>query len=203
MPGYRSRLRRRRPASDRRAEALPAQRRRRAAGVRPARRGRRVGRRGARRRRARRATAPSATSLLPALRGGRAAPRGRRRDVLPLAARCRRRRAPSEACAAAPARAAASSSRPARYFGAGGAGYVRVALVPDARARAERAAARLSWPLACSAALSPPQRPAARQRLDRARRRCCAGTAGPTAPESSRALTTSPSGSVTRVPAVM
>ena len=62
------RLRRGRPArSIARAQALPPERRRRAAGVRPARRGRRLGRRGARRRGARAATAPSATSLLPAL----------------------------------------------------------------------------------------------------------------------------------------
>ena len=77
-------LRGRRPRAGRGAEALPAERRRRAAGVRPARRGRGVGRRGARRggarrlpRQARRAGAGAG--------GARSAPRGRRRDVLPVA----------------------------------------------------------------------------------------------------------------------
>ena len=85
-------LRGRRPGADRRAQALPAQRRRRAAGVHPARRGRRVGRRGARRggaralpRQARRAAARA--------RRRRPAPRGRRRHVLPVARR--RARAPT------------------------------------------------------------------------------------------------------------
>ena len=45
-------------------------------------------------------------------------------------------------------------------------------------------------------------RAAARQRLDRARSASCGGRAGRSAPLSSRALTTSPSGSATRVPAV-
>ena len=121
------------------------ERRRRAAGVRPARGRGRVARRGARRRGARGATAPSATSLLPALRGGRPAPRGRRRELLPLA-RAAGRRASSEAFAAAAARARRRSSRPGAFFGAVGEGYVRVALVPTLddcrRARRELAGRR-------------------------------------------------------------
>ena len=60
-PGYRSGFVAGDPELDRRAQALPAERRRRAAGVRPARRGRRVGRRGARRATCASSTAPSAT----------------------------------------------------------------------------------------------------------------------------------------------
>ena len=86
MPGYRSGFVAGDPDADRRAQALPAQRRRRAAGVRPARRDRRLGRRGARRRRCARATAPSATCCCPRCEAAGLAPRGRRRDVLPVAA---------------------------------------------------------------------------------------------------------------------
>ena len=60
-------LRRRRPGDRRRAEEVPAERRRRAAGVLPARGDRGLERRGARRPRCAPATAPSATLLLPAL----------------------------------------------------------------------------------------------------------------------------------------
>ena len=96
------------------------ERRRRAAGVRPARRGRRVGRRGARRRGARRSTAPSATSLLPALRGARACAtpaatrrsscgcepaRRRRRGCAERAARARHRRRARRLLRRRPARA--------------------------------------------------------------------------------------------------
>ena len=65
MPGYRSGFVAGDPELIARAQALPAERRRRAAGVRPARRGRRLGRRGARRGGPRRATAPSATCCCP------------------------------------------------------------------------------------------------------------------------------------------
>ena len=77
--------------------------------------------------------------VLPALRGDRPAPRGRRRDLLPVAAlpagETRARPSPP-GCSTA-----ASSSRPGAFFGSGGEGYVRVALVPtldDAGARRER-----------------------------------------------------------------
>ena len=169
-------LRGRRPGAGRRAQALPPERRRRAAGVRPARRGRRVGRRGARRRGPRDATAPSATSSCPPCEAAGLRHGGRRRDVLPVAARRATTRRCARRCSSAGVVVA-----PGAYFGAAGAGYVRVALVPTlGRVRGGRPASPQS--LACSAALSPPQLPAARQDLDGAGDASCGGTAGPAGP---------------------
>ena len=121
------RLRRRRPRADRRAQAVPPERRHGAAGVRPAGLGRRLGRRGARRPRPRvvRAKAGSCCSTSSDARAC-ATPAGRRRCT--SGSRCpaaRRRRATPRACSRA-----ASSSRPARSSGPSGEGYVRYALVP-------------------------------------------------------------------------
>ena len=104
-------LRGRRPGADRRAQALPAERRRRAARVRPARRGRGVGRRGARRGGAR-PLPRQARPARPGARRARAAPRGRRRLVLPLARRRagRRRARRAHARGGHPRRARAPTS---------------------------------------------------------------------------------------------
>ena len=138
MPGYRSGLRRRRPGADRRAQALPAQRRRRAAGVHPARGRGGVGRRGARRGGARRlprqARRPAAGA-----RGARPAQRRRRRHVLPLA---RRRARAAEALADELLRAGIVLV-PGSYFGPSGDGLPPARARPDARRlRARGRAAR-------------------------------------------------------------
>ncbi len=88
---------------------------------------------------------------------------------------------------------------PGSFFGAAGSGYLRLALVPPLEDCAARGGARHSF--ACSAALSPdhvPERGSASTVPVRELRR----NSSPLAPLSSRALTTSPSGSVTSVPAV-
>ena len=123
--------------------------------------------------------------------GARHAPRGRRRDVLPVAGGRGRGRA------RAAARAAASCSLPARTSGR----PARATCGWRSSRRWRSASGRPRyWPL-CSAALRPPQVPLRGQastapvwELRRNRRL--------SAPLSSSALTTSPSGSVTRVPAV-
>ena len=137
MTGYRSRLRGRRSRADRGAARVPADRRHRAAGVRPARVGRRVGRRGARRARPARATGASGrSSSTLSLAGVRVAgsdatmylwARGSRR-------RARRRRSRG-GCSST-----ASSSRRARIFGPAGEGYFRIALVPTEEECARAAA---------------------------------------------------------------
>ena len=137
MPGYRSGFVAGDPELITAAQALPAERRRRAAGLRPARGDRGLGRRGARRgraghlpRQARRAAARA--------RGPRAAQRGRRRDVLPLA----RRRPAGRPAGRAAARGRDRRSRRAPSSATAGRGYLRLALVPTL-AECERAAERL------------------------------------------------------------
>ncbi len=121
------RLRRRRPRADRRAQAVPPERRHGAAGVRPAGLGRRLGRRGARRPRTRGVRAEAgAAPRRPRPQGP--ARRRRARDDVPLDRGARRRDVGGPR--RAPARAAASSSRPARTSAPSGEGYVRYALVP-------------------------------------------------------------------------
>ena len=155
------RLRRRRPGADRGAQALPPERRRRAAGVRPARGGRGLGRRGARR------------------GGARALPRQARRRCCPRSRRVGLRHAGGDAtfflwldagagrrrARRALARARASSSRPARSSAPAGAGYLRVALVPTLE-ECERAAELTSVGVQRGVEAAPAA--GARQRLDRA-----------------------------------
>ena len=85
---------------------------------------------------------------------------------------------------------------PGSFFGPAGEGYLRLALVPPLEACERRGQS-----FACSAALSPAQLPergsASTAPVFELRR-----NSRPLAPLSSRALTTSPSGSVTSVPAV-
>ena len=94
---------------------------------------------------------------------------------------------------------------PGSFFGDAGRGYLRLALVPTL-AECERAAERLdarslSYCEECSASLRPPQRPlrgsASTAPVCELRR-----NSSPLAPVRSPALTTLPSGSATRVPAV-
>ena len=90
---------------------------------------------------------------------------------------------------------------PGSFFGPAGEGFLRLALVPTL-AECERAAEPAApQSLACRAALRPAQEPergiASTAPLCELRR-----NSRPSAPDSSSALTTSPSGSVTRVPAV-
>ena len=99
MPGYRSGFVAGDRGADRAAQALPAERRHRAAGVHPARRGRGLERRGARRAGAR-VLRRQARRAARRARGARPAQRRRRRDVLPLA----RRRAGRRRARRAPAR---------------------------------------------------------------------------------------------------
>ena len=112
-------LRRRRPASSSpRSSATGPNVGRRAADVRPARGGRRVGRRGARRSRSASATGPSATRCCRPCSTPACEPVGRRRVVLPVAARARRRgRRGASRCACSSdrhrRRARARSSAPA------------------------------------------------------------------------------------------
>ena len=99
-------------------------------------------------------------------RGARAAPRGRRRDVLPVARGRRRRRARRGCSSAGVVARAGRLLRPGRER------------LPAARARADargvrarrprRSPERRSRPLACSAAFRPPQVPVRGTRLDRA-----------------------------------
>ena len=122
------RLRGRRPGADRGAEGLPADRRDRAAGVRPARVGRRLGRRGARRRDAR-ALRPQAGALPRPLRAARASasPAARRRCTSG-------RRFPTGETSEAFAERLLEHGvlvAPGSYLGAAGEGYFRVALVPS------------------------------------------------------------------------
>ena len=195
MPGYRTGFAAGDPEVVGALRQLPAQRRRGAAGDGPARGGRRVGRRGARRRRPRRATAPSATCCCRSSSGW-AAQRGRRRDVLPVA-----RGGPDEALAARLLEAGVVVA-PGSYFGAAGEGFVRLALVPSL-ADCERAAEMLGPALVgvqgrveaaptCPSWAATSTAPVCELRRN----------SSPSAPLSSRALTTSPSGVVTLVPAV-
>ena len=111
--------------------------------VRPARGGRRVGRRGARRRDPRALRAPSATSLLPALRATGLEPAGGDATFflwlrVPATATPRRSR-----CALLDELGIVVAPGP--FFGAGGEGHVRAALVPtldECRRAAELARAR-------------------------------------------------------------
>ena len=152
MPGYRSGLRRRRPGADRRAQALPPERRHRAAGVRPARVGRRLGRRGARRARSRaryRAKRERSSSTCFGAPGC-ASPAGRATIYLWVRGAGRRdaRGARDRACSST-----ASSSRPGSYLRP-----VRRGL-RAARARPDRGRVRA-------------------RRRDPARMRCCTDLAG-------------------------
>ena len=126
------RVRRRRPGDHRRAEEVPAERRRRAAGVRPARRDRRLGRRDPRRRGAR--ALPGQARGAAARAGGasacatRAATRRSSSGWTPARTPTRWPRAGSRR---------AWSSRPGSFFGA--PGYLRIALVPPPEACARAA----------------------------------------------------------------
>ena len=127
------RVRRRRPRDRRGAEEVPAERRRRAAGVRPARGRRGLGRRGATSSEVRERYRAKRDALLPALEARRA-----------CATRAATRRS---SCGWTPARTPtrwpragsrrASSSRPGSFFGA--PGYLRLALVPPPEACARAA----------------------------------------------------------------
>ena len=141
MPGYRSRLRRRRPRGDRRAQALPPQRRRRAARSSSSARRSPPGATRSTSRRCARATAPSATSLLPALEAaGLRHAGGDATFFLWLDAGERRRGAAPPRCSSA-----ASSSRPARSSAPAGEGYLRARARADARrVRARGGAAGVS-----------------------------------------------------------
>ena len=131
MPGYRVGVRRRRPGDRRRAEEVPAERRRRAAGVRPARGDRRLERRGARRPRCARATAPSATR--PAARAGGDGPALRPAATRRSSSGWRApTRSPPRWLEAGRDRRARLVLRPA------GAGYLRLALVPPLEAMRAR-----------------------------------------------------------------
>ena len=138
-------LRGRRPGADRAAQALPAQRRRRAAGVRPARGGRRVARRGARRGRCAPATAPSATCCCRcSRRAGCATPAATRRSSSGSTP------GPQADMLAERLLDAGIVLAPGSFFGPAGAGYLRLALVPTlaglrARGRAARPPAALSY----------------------------------------------------------
>ena len=122
------RLRGRRPGADRGAEGVPADRRDRAAGVRPARVRGRLGRRGARRRDAR-AVRPQADALPRPVRAQGHPRRRARTRRCTSGARCptarARRRSPS-GCSST-----AILVAPGSYLGAAGEGYFRVALVPS------------------------------------------------------------------------
>ena len=145
MPGYRSGFVAGDPEHRRRAEALPAERRRRAAGVRPARGGRRLERRGARRRGAR---------ALPGQARRAAARAGGARRCATRAA-TRRSSSGSRAATTLAARwlEAGVVVAPGSFFGA--PGYFRLALVPPLETCVR--GARQSF--ACSAALRPAQLP--------------------------------------------
>ena len=123
------------------------------------------------------------------LRGGRPAPRRRRRDDVPVARRPGRSGRRSCSSAASSSRPAGSSARP-------------VAATRAWRScRRSRSASRLPQSLLCRAAFRPPQSPvrgtASSVPVTLLRR-----NSRSRAPESSTALTTAPSGSVTRAPAV-
>ena len=122
------RLRRRRPRARRRAQALPPERRDGAAGVRAARGGRRVGRRGRTSSRPARATRPSATSCCPRCAATGLEPAGGDATFFLWL------RVPgdgdAEAFALRAARRPRRRRRPGPFFGPGGEGHVRVALVP-------------------------------------------------------------------------
>ena len=132
------RLRGRRPRGDRGAQALPAQRRRRAAGVHPDRRGRRVGATRRTWRTCGRSTAPSARCCCRCSRP--------RASTTPAATR---RSSSGSTPASAPTRwpprcsSAASCVAPGSFFGPAGEGFLRLALVPTL-AECERAAALLA-----------------------------------------------------------
>ena len=122
-------LRRRRSRDHRRAQALPPERRRRAADLHPA--------RGRRPRGPTRSTSTEVReryrakrdALLPALLRGRPGALRRRRLVLPVAARARRRgRRGATRCACSSEHGIVVAPGP--YFGPGGEGHVRIALVP-------------------------------------------------------------------------
>ena len=88
---------------------------------------------------------------------------------------------------------------PGSFFGEAGAGYLRLALVPPPEVCAPGGRDHQSF--ACSAALRPAQRPE-RGSASTVPVRELRRNSRPFAPLSSRALTTSPSGSVISVPAV-
>ncbi len=182
MPGYRSGFVAGDPDADRRAQALSAQRRRRAPGVRPARRRSAAWDDEAHVEEVRARYRAKRDVLLPALAGGRLlpAPAATRRSSSGCDAGERGRRGAAR-CAARRAaivlRARARSSAPA------GEGFLRLRARADARRVRARGALLPADPargpggrrrapdgqsLACRAALRPPQVTGARQRLDRA-----------------------------------
>ena len=122
------RLRRRRSGADRRAAAVPAERRDRAAGVRPARLGRRLGRRGARRAGARRVRGASASLSSTLLRAQGPARRRRAGDDVPLDRGARAARRPRAFAARLLEHGVLVA--PGSFLGPSGEGYVRYALVP-------------------------------------------------------------------------
>ena len=138
--------------------------------------------------------------LLRRARGARAAQRGRRCDLLPLARRrARRRRAgraadrPTGSCSrrarsSAPPAPATCGSRSCRRW-------------PSASAPPSASTSCCSYSFACSAAFRPAQRPL-RGRASIAPVCELRRNSSPSAPLSSAALTTSPSGSATREPPV-
>ena len=199
MPGYRSGLRGRRPGADRAAQALPAERRHRAAGVHPARRGRGLERRGARRAGARvlRRQARRAAGVLEA-HGLRSAG-GDATFFLWLDA------GPGADALAERLMADGIVLAPGSFFGPAGA------RLPAARARADAGGVRARRRAPRQAALTTRSRAAPRSgRLQRPLRGIASiapvcelrRNSSPSAPLSSAALTTSPSGSATREPPV-